>query len=85
MQNMETTMLSLATLPRAPPAALYNPLDHGRSLAQSDNQVLTKFHLIHIFYGKYFKGMENYQGFFLHFLINRVFGFNVLIIMRVEN
>lgn len=38
MQNMETTMLSLATLPRAPPAALYNPLDHGRSLAQSDNQ-----------------------------------------------
>ena len=74
MQNMETTMLSLATLPRAPPAALYNPLDHGRSLAQSDNQVLTKFHIIHIFYGKYFKGMENYQGFFLHLLINRVSG-----------
>ena len=34
---METTMLSLATLPRAPPAALYNPLEHGHHL--TDNQV----------------------------------------------
>ena len=30
-------MLSLATLPRAPPAALYNPLEHGHNL--TDNQV----------------------------------------------
>ena len=37
LHNMETTMLSLATLPRAPPAALYNPLEHGHHL--SDNQV----------------------------------------------
>ena len=31
MQNMENTMVSLSTLPRAPPAALYNPLEHGKS------------------------------------------------------
>ena len=31
-------MLSLATLPRAPPAALYNPLEHGHHL--SENQVV---------------------------------------------
>ena len=60
MQNMENTMLSLATLPRAPPAALYNPLEHGRSLAHSDNQVLTAFHLLHILDGKYFKGIDKH-------------------------
>ena len=38
LHNMETTMLSLATLPRAPPAALYNPLEHGHNL--TDNQVV---------------------------------------------
>lgn len=36
---MESTMQSLATLPRAPPAALYNPLDHGHSLTNTDNLV----------------------------------------------
>ena len=40
LHNMETTMLSLATLPRAPPAALYNPLEHGHNL--TDNQVEVK-------------------------------------------
>ena len=34
-------MLSLATLPRAPPAALYNPLEHGHHL--TDNQVRPGF------------------------------------------
>ena len=34
LHNMETTMLSLATLPRAPPAALYNPLEHGHHLTE---------------------------------------------------
>ena len=33
MQNMESTMMSLAALPRAPPAALYNPLEHGRRVS----------------------------------------------------
>ena len=34
MQHLDTTMASLANLTAAPPAALYNPLDHGRSLAK---------------------------------------------------
>ena len=42
---MESTMLSLATLPRAPPAALYNPLEHGHSLA--DNTV-SRGHIYYI-------------------------------------
>jgi len=33
MQHLDSTMASLAHLTAAPPAALYNPLDHGRSLA----------------------------------------------------
>ena len=47
LHNMESTMLSLATLPRAPPAALYNPLEHGHSLA--DNTVSTG-HIYYILY-----------------------------------
>lgn len=34
MQHLDTTMASLANLTAAPPAALYNPLDHGRNLAK---------------------------------------------------
>ena len=45
LHNMESTMLSLATLPRAPPAALYNPLEHGHSLA--DNTV-SRGHILYI-------------------------------------
>ena len=38
---MEATMMSLATLPKAPPAALYNPLEHGRALNQGDTGLAT--------------------------------------------
>lgn len=34
MQHLDTTMASLAHLTAAPPAALYNPLDHGRNLTK---------------------------------------------------
>ena len=38
MQHLDTTMASLAHLTAAPPAALYNPLEHGRSLAKEVKQ-----------------------------------------------
>jgi len=37
MQNMENTMVSLSALPRAPPAALYNPLEHGNSFRRTED------------------------------------------------
>ena len=37
MQNMENTMVSLSALPRAPPAALYNPLEHGNNFRRSED------------------------------------------------
>ena len=39
MQHLDTTMASLAHLTAAPPAALYNPLEHGRSLAKEVKNV----------------------------------------------
>ena len=43
MQHLDTTMASLAHLTAAPPAALYNPLEHGRSLAKEvKNGILYK-------------------------------------------
>ena len=39
MQHLDTTMASLANLTAAPPAALYNPLEHGRSLAKEVKNV----------------------------------------------
>ena len=40
MQHLDTTMASLANLTAAPPAALYNPLDHGRNLAKEVRNVV---------------------------------------------